>query len=112
MLAITRHTRLLAAATLLAAALPAAASLPGEPPKRAEVVGQPQALAVQPEAVVLTGPRSHVQVAVTGKYADGNVRDLTHFGELSVEGGVATVAPGGFLTPVKDGAGALVVKAG
>ncbi len=104
---------LTALALLLAAAAVAAAAVPADPAQRAQQIGQPTALLVQPETITLTGPRAVQQVVVTGKYADGSVRDLTPFCELSVEAAdVAAVTPSGFLTPKKTGATALVVKAG
>src|SRR5262245_48348870 len=45
----------------------------------AKFIGQPTSLVVQPSSVALTGPRSVQQLVVTGKYADGSVRDLTPF---------------------------------
>ena len=103
---------LLAAATLLADAFAAAAAPPADAAKRAAVVGQPQALSVQPESVTLGGPRAYAQVIVTGKYADGTVRDLTAFCEWAVEGDAAALTTAGFVTPKKNGSAALVVKAG
>ena len=91
---------------------PAGAAVPEDAAERAKTVGQPTALVVQPETITLPGPRAKQQIVVTGKYADGSVRDLTAFAELSVEGGVASLYEGGYLMPRKNGAGALVVKAG
>jgi hypothetical protein len=53
------------------------------------------------------------QVVVTGRYADGSVRDLTPFCELALEGAdVAGVSPEGLVLPKKNGSTGLVVKAG
>src|SRR5579859_3364335 len=82
---------------LLAAALPAAAAVPATPDARAKAVGQPVALTVQPAAVVLNGPRSMQQLIVTGKYADGTLRDLTALCDLSTDGpGIASIGTEGF----------------
>jgi hypothetical protein len=117
-MSITPHTiRALAAPltvlALTAAVLPArAAGVPTDPEQRAAVVGQPAALLVQPEAVALAGPRSRAQAVVTGRYADATVRDLTPFADLTVEPADLADVRDGFLTPKKNGAGHLVVKAG
>ncbi len=106
------RTLLLGLALLPWAAHPARAAVPTNAAARARVIGQPVALSVQPETVTLRGPRSMVQVIVTGKYADSSERDLTHFCDLSVEqGGVINLDDDRFILPVKDGSTALVVKA-
>jgi len=96
---------LLAGLCLNAVVVPVRAAVPDDAAGRAKAVGQPTALLVQPETVALTGPRAKQQVVVSGKYADGSVRDLTAFAELSVEGDVASLFEGGYLTPKKNGAG-------
>ena len=85
---------------------------PSEPSQRNALIGQPTALLVQPEALRLSGPRSRQQVVVTGKYADGSVRDLTTVCEFRCEADVASVTASGFITPHKNGMTALVVHAG
>jgi hypothetical protein len=105
--------RTLVAALLVALAAPARGAPPADPAAAARAVGQPAALLVQPEAVTLAGPRARQQVVVTGRYADGSVRDLTPFCELSVEPAeVAAAEAGGYLAARKSGTAALVVKAG
>src|ERR1700730_11909544 len=60
----------------------------------------------------LTGPRRTLQILVTGRYADGSVRDLTHFCDLTLEQpGVALLDEDRFLLSVKDGATTLIVQA-
>src|SRR5436309_2527590 len=104
---------LLTLALLPALTVPATAAVPANPETRARVVGQPVALVVQPEAIALSGPRSTLQILVTGRYADGSVRDLTHFCDLTLEqAGVALLDEERFLTPLKDGTTTLVVRAG
>jgi hypothetical protein len=77
------------------------------------LTGQPEELVVQPETIVLTGPRSMQQVVVSGRYADGTVRDLTPFCDLAVEiPGVAEVEAGGLVLPKRDGVTRLSVKSG
>jgi hypothetical protein len=88
------------------------ASPPSDPEKRAALVGQPVELFVQPESVVLTGPRSRQQVVVTARYADGSVRDVTPFCNLTAEDSLAVVDQGCYLRPKKNGSATLVVAAG
>jgi hypothetical protein len=103
---------LLGLAFLVAGFGPAQAADRKEGLARAGLVGQPQELLVQPAAVVLAGPRAVQQVVVTGRYADGYVRDLTAACEWALEGdAVAEVGPDGFLAAKKDGTATLVVKA-
>jgi hypothetical protein len=94
------------------AALPAAAAVPDEPAKRDALIGKPAALVVQPAAVALRGPRAVQQLVVTGKYADGSQRDLTALCEISCDANIAAVGEYGFITPKKNGATSLVVRAG
>src|SRR5207302_1350630 len=83
------------------------------PTAKAEVIGQPLSLQVQPETITLTGPRDRQQIVVTGRYADGSVRDLTPFCELAFETAeVAQVEDGGFVLPQKTGSTPLLVKVG
>ncbi|MCS6850081.1 MAG: DUF1549 and DUF1553 domain-containing protein, partial [Gemmataceae bacterium] len=83
-----------------------------EPEERAALIGQPSALEVWPSAINLRGPRAMQQVIVTGRYADGTVRDLTAFSDLVVADDVVCVQPGGFLTPRRNGRTELIVMAG
>jgi hypothetical protein len=102
----------LAAALLLSHGVSAPAG-PPEPGARAELIGQPTALLVQPATVTLIGPRSRQQLTVTGRYADGSVRDLTAACELTCEtADLLTLGEGAYLTPRKNGASTLLVKAG
>lgn len=108
-----RRPALFALAWLLAVAATAPAAVPADADARARLVGRPIALRVQPEAVTLAGPRALQQVVVTGQYADGSVRDLTPFCDLTTEAGdVAAIDPTGVLLPRKTGSTVLVVRAG
>ena len=102
----------LAAVVLCFAAAPAGAAVPADAAQRAALIGQPAALLIQPETVTLAGPRAYQQVVVTGRYADGSVRDLTPFCDYACETADLADAADGYVTPKKNGAGALVVKAG
>jgi hypothetical protein len=100
-------------ALVLAAALPASAAVPSDPADRAPIIGQPAAVVVQPAAITLSGPQAMQQIVVTGRYASGPERDLTHLADLSIEtADLVDLGPGGFLLPKKNGTTNLVVKAG
>ena len=106
------RTPLVAALAVCFTAAAAPAAVPSDAQQRAALIGQPASLLIQPETVTLVGPRAYQQVVVTGRYADGSVRDLTPFCEYSCEAADLADAADGYLTPKKDGVGALVVKAG
>jgi hypothetical protein len=91
---------------------PALAAVPTDPGKRTDLIGKPASLVVQPDNLTLTGPRDYRQLVVTGKYADGSLRDLTALCDITCEVDLATVEEGAFLLPKKNGAGNLVIKAG
>jgi hypothetical protein len=98
---------------MCAALSSARGSAPTEPAQKVKVIGQPAALLVQPETVVLAGPRARQQIVVTGKYADGSVRDLTPFCEIaSVVPDLVAISPEGWLQGKKNGSATLTVKAG
>jgi hypothetical protein len=90
-----------------------AAAPPAEPAQRAALVGEPAALAVQPAAITLAGPRSAQQVIVTGRYADNALRDLTLVSTFALENAaIAAVDATGNITPRGNGTTALIVTAG
>src|SRR5262245_64041281 len=100
-------------ALALAAAAPAPAAAPQDPAQKAKLLGQPTGLIVHPDTVTLTGPRAAQQLVVTGRYADGSVRDLTPFCGLTLEtAGIASVGRDGFLLPHTNGTTTLIVEAG
>jgi hypothetical protein len=104
---------LLAGLGLLIIPSPLAAAPPADSSAKAPLIGQPISLRVQPETITLTGPRDRVQILVTGRYADGSLRDLTPFCQPSFENpDLAREESGGFLVPKKNGTTGLVVKAG
>lgn len=81
--------------------------------EKADIIGQPTALVVQPESVTLHGPRDTRQLLVTGKYADGAVRDLTGCCTLTAETeGIVGIGGDGFLQPLKEGTTTLRIQAG
>src|SRR6266849_1155050 len=88
----------------LAAPTPARGALPADPATKSQIIGQPVSLQVQPETIVLCGPKAVQQLVITGRYADGTVRDLTPFCEWAAEStGVVEINGDGFLLPKKDG---------
>src|SRR5437868_5172606 len=103
----------LAAALFVAAALPVFADPPTDAAEQAKVVGQPVGVAVLPEKIELKGPRALQQIVVTGKYADGTIRDLTPFAELKLDAGKIVRHDGdGMLTAEGNGTTTLQVKVG
>lgn len=97
---------LCAAATATASALP-----PGEGDRK-DLIGQPTAIQIAPNAVTLTGVRGAQQLVVTGQYPNAQVRDLTAAVEVKVEPvGIVEVSDGLFLRGKKDGTAKLTVTA-
>src|SRR5262245_287770 len=61
-------------------------------PQQPSIVGSPIRLEVFPCTVNLVGPRSRMQLVVTGHYSDGSVRDLTRASQFATTAAdVATV---------------------
>src|SRR5438874_10733370 len=90
----------------------AAAAVPSDPKERVKLVGQPTALEVRPTSISLDGPKAVQQVIVTGKYADGTVRDLTSFADYSGEPPDLLETAGGFVRGKRNGNAQLAVQAG
>src|SRR5689334_9857508 len=79
-------------------------TLPAAPPTapevKAKLIGQPTALLVQPESLALHGPRGGRQLLITGRYADGSLRDLTALAEWKVENeAIAAIDEDRFVLP-------------
>ena len=73
----------------------------------------PERLSVEPGEIRLDGGDARQQVAVTGHFADGSVRDLTAEASFAVEPtGMARASKTGVVTPGGDGPGSLRVEAG
>jgi len=88
------------------------ASLPVDAAVKAQIVGQPAAVVVQPRAITLSGPRAMQQIIVTGIYPDGQLRDLTVFCDISADSpGIVSIQSEGMITPEKEGETALRVQA-
>jgi hypothetical protein len=72
----------------------------------------PERIEVEPASIVLDGGRARQQVAVTGYYADGSVRDLTGVSRFRVDPpGLAGTSPAGVITPREEGEGSLAIEA-
>ena len=101
---------------VLALALATASTLRAAPPTaadRAALIGQPTELVVAPAKVDLSGPRDVRQLVVTGKYADGTVRDLTRAADVSADqADVLSIGEGLFVRGAKNGTATLTVTAG
>lgn len=87
-------------------------AVPTKAEERALQIGKPIALAVQPPQVTLSGPRAVQQMIVSGKYADGTVRDLTPFAGYRIEAPEIAELNESFLTARKSGMTALLIDAG
>lgn len=81
--------------------------------EKAQFLSRITQLTVQPSSVRLAGPRSMQQMIVTGRCANGSVRDVTPFCEMhSAAPAVAAVADGGLLQACSNGATTLTIRAG
>ncbi len=105
--------RSLAVPALVLLASFAQAGPPKDVQERAALTGQPTELTIAPTSLTLTGPRDVRQLVVTGRYADGSVRDLTHAVELSIDKpDVLIVEEGMFVRGTRNGAATVTLKAG
>jgi hypothetical protein len=110
-----RHATLFSSFALLGLlhlASTSSAVVPDDPAKRAAIVGTPTALTVEPANLTLTGPRSLQQVVVTGKYADGTIRDLTPLCTYSFDQPIIAVDQTGYIVAAKNGTGLITIVAG
>ena len=91
------------------------AGWPVDEAKRAQLIGQPESLVVQPASLELKGPRGFRQVVVNAKYAEkgSSTRDVTGLVTMECQpANLVSVEEGGFLVPRSMGKGKLVVRAG
>jgi hypothetical protein len=102
---------LVALSLLFLADSAAASGIPSDPAVKAQLIGQPNALSVEPSSITLHGPRGMQQVVVTARYTDGAVRDVTPFCHWAIEGDDLASVTDGLLLPRKNGQGALVAAA-
>jgi len=100
----------------LASALFAASAFaapPTDPAERAAIIGQPTELVLNGPAGPLVGPRAVSQLVVTGKYANGQVRDLSPFVTAQVApADILNVSDGLFLRGKKNGTATVTITAG
>ncbi|MSR54606.1 MAG: DUF1553 domain-containing protein [Gemmataceae bacterium] len=94
------------------AALPVLSSPPSDPKEREKVVGQPASIEVLPAAVMLDGPRAYQQLVVTGKYADGTIRDLTPFAGIVADATDLVEVADGYARGKKNGTSQLTIAVG
>jgi hypothetical protein len=78
----------------------------------AALIGSPVSLRVTPESTTLESPLQRTQFVVTGVYADGSVRDLTHAASYQLENPTIGKLEAGLLTPLADGLSPLQIQAG
>jgi Protein of unknown function (DUF1549)/Protein of unknown function (DUF1553) len=75
-------------------------------------VGQPTRLEVFPATIKLAGPRSRMQLVVTGHYTDGSVQDLTRAAQFATTSAAVVAIEGTVALPKQDGAAEILVIAG
>lgn len=89
------------------------AAPPVDAEERATTAGRPAAVDVFPSAVTLTGLHDARQLVVSGRYADGSVRDLTAVAAARVEpADIVDLQEGLYLRPKKNGTATVVVSVG
>jgi hypothetical protein len=107
----SRRSQILAV-MLLTVASTGNAAPPTDEKEQLALISQPTELLVQPSRVELVGPHAVQQIVVTGKYADGTVRDLTSLAKISVEHSeILNLANGGFVRGKKNGNSSLKIEA-
>lgn len=80
--------------------------------EKAQLIGTPTEIVVQPQAITLSGPLSWRQIVVTGKYKDGTQRDLTVAVKVTPKSEIAMVQGHGLIRPLKNGGTSLTIQAG
>jgi hypothetical protein len=89
------------------------ASAETAPAERQALIGQPSQVTIGPESPALVGRRATRQLVVTGRYADGSVRDLTRSLEwTSLDPSVAIVSDHGQVVPRGNGTATIVARHG
>src|SRR4051812_39207145 len=96
----------------LLAAAPADAAAPVDDAERKAVIGQPATVEAFPQTATLSGVRDARQLVVSGKYADGSVRDLTSVVDVKAQpAGIVEVQEGAYLRPKKNGTATVTINA-
>lgn len=88
------------------------ASPPTQGEERAKLIGQPTKLEASPAAVTIKGRHGAQQVVITGRYADGSVRDLTPYVDWKVEAAPLLTIDEAYIRGTKDGETNVVASAG
>lgn len=94
------------------ATLTAAETKPAAAAQPASAIGEPVGISLAPEAFVLQGGRSRQQLAVTGQYANKEVRDLTAVVELVSTAPQIVRIEGGVAYPVANGEAQIIAVVG
>jgi hypothetical protein len=74
-------------------------------------IGQPARLEIFPPTIKLAGPRSRMQLVVTGHYSDGSVQDLTRAAQFATTNPAVATVEGSVAFPKQDGSADIVVVA-
>lgn len=91
----------------------ALAAPPSSDEEKAKIVGNPISLVIHPAKIDLVGPRSMQQLVVSGKYADGKIRDLTPFAVFSPsKKDFFSITPDGFILPKANGHSTVTITVG
>src|SRR5688500_2368342 len=99
-------------AVSLVAASPAISSRAEEGGLEPINVGTPARIEVFPAAVKLVGPRSRMQLVVTGHYADGTLQDLTRAAQFATNNAAIVTVEGSVARPHQEGAAEIIVTVG
>ncbi|HEX5103626.1 MAG TPA: DUF1549 domain-containing protein, partial [Pirellulaceae bacterium] len=75
-------------------------------------VGTPSKIEVFPAAIKIAGARRHMQLVVTGHYADGTLQDLTRAAQFATSNAAVAVVDNAVAQPKGDGAAEIVVTVG
>jgi hypothetical protein len=77
-----------------------------------DAVDSPESIEAFPSQFTLDAPRRQLRLVVTGKYADGSVRDLTREAEYSVADPLVLALDGAVAKPLANGQTQIFVRAG
>jgi len=88
------------------------AALPTDSIERASIIGTLVSLDIEPKTIMLDGPRASRQVLVTGRYADGTLRDLSCFCNWkATTSDLLNITTHGLVTGRRDGTTHLEIRA-
>lgn len=107
-LKLTTFAALTAGATLWQGMSASAADKPAAAAVQPVDVGEPAGIVIIPEAFVLNGARARQQLAVTGQYANKDVRDLTPSVELVSTAPQIARVEGSVIYPVANGTAEII----